>query len=100
MLPSDRDIEPQTGAGVYPVLRYINHVCPGSARENVAVAYPVTAHAKVLLASRDIKAGEELCWPYRLNPNHEERRKELKEIYNFSCECDVCTRYMRDSGKV
>ncbi|KAI0746851.1 SET domain-containing protein [Daedaleopsis nitida] len=84
------------GICVAPTIALANHSCD----PNAVIVFPRPASASAkeepllhLIALRDIAAGKEVrisyvdtTLPQRL------RQKELKEVYNFTCQCKLCTR--------
>eukprot|EP00026_Physarum_polycephalum_P008893 Phypoly_transcript_08996.p1 GENE.Phypoly_transcript_08996~~Phypoly_transcript_08996.p1 ORF type:complete len:442 (+),score=79.68 Phypoly_transcript_08996:114-1439(+) len=73
------------GSGLYPLISKFNHNCA----PNVSMEFADSSTA-FAIASRDIRAGEEMCISYvDLRMDFEDRRKELGE-YFFTCKCGVC----------
>lgn len=65
-----------------------NHSC-----EPNLMAISNSAKGDQLITTRKVKAGEELCYSYvSLLKPVKERRKRLKEFYNFDCKCPRCLR--------
>lgn len=92
--------------GIYPTLNYINHSCRHNATLRTPGAEPATLH---LIATRNIRAGDELAISYScfgvLNeqgkvvrelqmaaavPSTRDRRHLLIEQYGFVCQCAFC----------
>ena len=77
---------PLKGAAVFPLVSGINHSCD----PNCEVAY-VEDNGVMIVARRDVAAGEELTISY-VDPemDDEDRREELEETYGFECACPKC----------
>ncbi|KIO28086.1 hypothetical protein M407DRAFT_72305 [Tulasnella calospora MUT 4182] len=75
---------------VFPNAARMNHACAGAS--NVAYSWRQREGRFYLHALRDVREGEELLSAY-LDPKmpRSERRKILKEKYQFDCQCASCT---------
>ncbi|KAH9965901.1 hypothetical protein BC827DRAFT_777388 [Russula dissimulans] len=92
----------QVGAGFYAVSSYISHSCDPS-------AHPTFPHGNSemhLVATRDIKAGDEITVSYvdasvrdceDVVQARNRRRKELARGWRFACQCDRCVREVPSS---
>uniref|UniRef100_A0A6B2L5J7 SET domain-containing protein n=1 Tax=Arcella intermedia TaxID=1963864 RepID=A0A6B2L5J7_9EUKA len=81
------------GIGLYPAASVFNHSC----RPNVGVVF--SGRSVMLKALRPLQKGEELCISYiELGRNRASRRKDLKEGFNFDCECSLCSDGTLDSA--
>ncbi|KAF5332028.1 hypothetical protein D9758_014584 [Tetrapyrgos nigripes] len=85
----------QTGTALYTVSSYLSHSCDPSARPSFENG---TSELR-LIATRDLKAGDELTVAYVDVTQHEDesivdarrrRRMELARGWRFACECDRC----------
>lgn len=78
------------GAALYRLQSACNHSCD----PNAEVTFPNNNDTLVLVATRDIEAGEEICISYleecQRDRSRHSRRKQLMENYVFECECDKC----------
>lgn len=73
------------GSGLFPLVSKFNHSCAPNVTMEFADSNTVFA-----LASRDIRAGEEMTISYvDLRLDLEDRKRELHE-YFFDCRCGVC----------
>lgn len=81
------------GSGLLVNMSKVNHDCIGNCMHNYI------DHDKVVLlvCSRDISAGEELTYPYRLRRNRDQRRQMLLAVYGFECKCLACTAPLVDA---
>ncbi len=72
---------------IYEVASRINHECMPSATLNF-----FAGGAVVLVAAREIKAGEEITVSYGPTATGPgiERRKKIAQIFNFACRCNAC----------
>lgn len=81
---------PVVGAGFYRVTSYISHSCD----PNTKIAFLDRNDNMSLVATKDIKAGEELHVGYIDQKNGtlstEQRRQELFQRYRFKCMCLTC----------
>ncbi|KAG8470159.1 hypothetical protein KFE25_008580 [Diacronema lutheri] len=80
---------PSRGIALYPTVAQLNHSCEPNCQ--VVWAHTPAAEATVI-ATRRVKAGEELCISYvdtRLGVD--ERRAALARRYGFVCTCARCT---------
>lgn len=81
------------GVAVCPAAALINHSCD----PNVAVVFPRSASTTEepvlnVVAIQDIPTGSELYTSYiDVTLPTSQRRKELRETYNFSCSCSICS---------
>ncbi|KAI9452074.1 hypothetical protein F5148DRAFT_1289782 [Russula earlei] len=87
----------QVGAGFYAVSSYISHSCDPCARPS----FPTGTSEMHVVATRDIKAGDEITVSYvDVSVREDEdvvqaryrRRKELARGWRFACLCDRCVR--------
>ena len=80
--PSTRRVD--IGLSLYPMLPLLNHSChPNTIRLNVGSRV-------VVVAAEDIRAGDEVTDSYGQNclvAAREERRRRLRDNYNFTCHC-------------
>lgn len=85
--------------GMFLAIGRLNHSCVPNAQQTYIPAEfdstkPDSVNGvgyEVLYATRDIKRGEELCDCYiELRQTTEQRRKELKQHYQFVCTCVAC----------
>ncbi|KIJ28651.1 hypothetical protein M422DRAFT_189461, partial [Sphaerobolus stellatus SS14] len=87
------------GTSVSPLAALFNHSC----RPNAVIVFPRTPHPSTgasgssepslhVIAIRDIEPGEEVLTSYVdiSLPTHK-RQEDLKETYNFTCSCAVCS---------
>ncbi|KAH7035933.1 uncharacterized protein B0I36DRAFT_361244 [Microdochium trichocladiopsis] len=87
MLPDGR-------SAMFPLVARINHSCA----PNAANVWDPQAQVRVIWASRDIQAGEEVLVSYApLLQDTESRRERLRQ-YGFECGCDVCREDDDDAG--
>ncbi|KAG0366480.1 hypothetical protein BGZ54_005286 [Gamsiella multidivaricata] len=81
---------PVVGAGFYRVTSYVSHSC----EPNTKVAFLEHTNNMSVVATRDIKAGEELHVGFIDQKNGtlstEQRRQELFQHYRFKCMCPRC----------
>ncbi|KAF9561202.1 hypothetical protein EC968_005829 [Mortierella alpina] len=81
---------PVVGAGFYRVSSYMSHSCD----PNTKVAYQEHHNSLSVVATKAIKAGDELHVGFIDQKNGtlstEERRQELFQHYRFKCMCPVC----------
>jgi len=77
-----------SGSGIYPILSTINHSCVPNCTTTFRSEDGTLA---IVLANKDIKAGEELFISYIENEesSKQQREKDLKE-YGFICDCLLC----------
>ena len=73
------------GVGLWKYLSLFNHSClPNTI--NLGIGDFI-----IVKANRQIKKGEEINLSYETNSKHYTRRKKLlKNIYNFECDCSLC----------
>lgn len=74
-------------ASLFPVASFFNHSCSPN------VLNIVSGREMRCIAAQRIKPGEELCIAYANFAKYcrtEKRRKELKERWNFDCQCVRC----------
>lgn len=91
------------GVAISPLAALINHSC----NPNVAVVFPRFSSAKEeplihVVAIQDIQANAELFTSYiDITLPRAQRQKDLKETYNFTCECELCKQSTdSDNGQV
>jgi len=72
------------GVGLWILPSFINHSCHPNARRT-----HVGDHA-IVHASRDIKAGEEITFPYFDVLVPVSKRREASRAWGFECRCDRC----------
>ncbi|KAG2554467.1 methyltransferase FGSG_00040-like [Panicum virgatum] len=72
------------GVGLWILPSFINHSCHPNARRT-----HVGDHA-IVHASRDIKAGEEITFPYFDVLVPVSKRREASRAWGFECSCDRC----------
>ncbi len=79
---------PITGAGFYRVSSYILHSC----EPNVKLVFSEHSHRVSVVATRDVKAGDELLVSYINGEarSTEQRRLELFTKYRYQCTCPLC----------
>ncbi|CAO3564612.1 unnamed protein product [Mortierella alpina] len=79
---------PITGAGFYRVISYASHSC----EPNGKLVFSEHSHKASVVATRDVKAGEELFVGY-INSDAlstDQRRLELFTKYRYQCMCPRC----------
>jgi hypothetical protein len=78
----------ETDGGLFLTISRINHSC----RPNVHHSWRRDLQQTLILAARDLLAGEEICTSY--GPSEclatEERREYLHDRFAFDCQCDMC----------
>lgn len=80
------------GVAISPLAALINHSC----NPNVAVVFPRFSSAREeplihVVAIQDIQANSELFTSYiDITLPRSQRQNDLKETYNFTCECELC----------
>ena len=77
--------------GLFVLMAYANHSCVPNV---VHQCVPTYSNLKVLVASRDIKAGEEICHDYvgiAYQGTQTHVNRYIKEIWGFECTCTACT---------
>lgn len=75
-------------SAIYCAIGKLNHSCVPNAQQT---HIPETSE-EVLIASRTVECGEELCDCYiDLRQSRTERRKELRELFRFDCNCSACS---------
>ncbi|KAF9429826.1 hypothetical protein BGZ94_009354 [Podila epigama] len=81
---------PVVGAGFYRVTSYMSHSCV----PNTRIVFADHDHNMSVVATQDIKAGEELHVGFIDQKNGslstEQRRQELFQHYRFKCMCPLC----------
>ncbi|RHZ76497.1 hypothetical protein Glove_197g44 [Diversispora epigaea] len=79
---------PVIGAGFYRVASYIAHSCDS----NTETRFPNRNHELSIVATKPIKAGDELKISYIRTGqrNSENRRSELETKWRFRCTCTKC----------
>ncbi|XP_073997905.1 SET and MYND domain containing, class 5 [Rhodnius prolixus] len=84
------------GSGLYKMQKNINHSC----NPNATVTFPHSNFTLSLIASKNIKAGEEICVSYldecNLFRSRHSRRVILRNHYLFECHCEKCTEQAGD----
>ncbi|KAH9969622.1 hypothetical protein BC827DRAFT_1161441, partial [Russula dissimulans] len=77
-------------AGVFPMMARLNHGCSGA--PNAVYSWREREGVLVVYALKDIKSGEELLTTYLgTRQTRDERRRHLKQNYDFHCMCAYCT---------
>jgi hypothetical protein len=79
------------GVGLWVLPSFINHSCHPNARRT-----HIGDHA-IVHASRDIKAGEEITFPYFDVLVLVSKRREASRAWGFECKCDRCRFEAEDS---
>lgn len=79
------------GVGLWVLPSFINHSCHPNARRT-----HIGDHA-IVHASRDIKAGEEITFPYFDVLVPVSKRREASRAWGFECNCDRCRFEAEDS---
>lgn len=79
------------GVGLWVLPSFINHSCHPNARRT-----HIGDHA-IVHASRDIKAGEEISFPYFDVLVPVSKRREASRAWGFECKCDRCRFESEDS---
>ncbi|OEL26703.1 hypothetical protein BAE44_0012273, partial [Dichanthelium oligosanthes] len=79
------------GVGLWILPSFINHSCHPNARRT-----HVADHA-IVHACRDIKAGEEITFPYFDVLVPVSKRREASRAWGFECKCDRCRFESEDS---
>ncbi|KAG0057233.1 hypothetical protein BGZ83_000646 [Gryganskiella cystojenkinii] len=81
---------PVVGAGFYRVTSYMSHSC----EPNTKIAFEEHNNSLAVVATRDVKAGDELHVGFIDQKNGslstEQRRQELFQHYRFKCMCPLC----------
>ncbi|KAJ3807669.1 hypothetical protein F5876DRAFT_47627 [Lentinula aff. lateritia] len=95
----------QIGSAVYTVSSYLAHSCEPTARPS----FDAGTSQLHLIATRDLKAGEELTVAYVDVTQHEgesvvecrrRRRMELARGWKFACPCERCEREGQELGVI
>ncbi|PSS28173.1 hypothetical protein M430DRAFT_32646 [Amorphotheca resinae ATCC 22711] len=73
--------------GVFANVSRINHSC----RPNAKHSWNPTLQKQTVYAIRPIAAGEELSLSYLSGGTYSERQEQLKNLFGFSCACELCT---------
>ncbi|KDQ62205.1 hypothetical protein JAAARDRAFT_170436 [Jaapia argillacea MUCL 33604] len=82
--------------GLFPRMARLNHAC--SSAFNSVYSWREREGVLVVVALRDIKAGEELLTPYMdTKKSRRERQELLQSHYAFTCSCHVCSLPAKDS---
>lgn len=77
----------ERASGMYLAIARLNHSC----RPNAQQTHIPSTKEEVLYATRHIKRGEEICDCYiELRQSKEDRQRELKKLYRFTCCCPSC----------
>jgi hypothetical protein len=74
-------------SSLYVNLSRVNHSCLG----NVSQRYSKNRGVRILVACRDIRAGEEIAFNYIYAHPREAAKRRLNEHYGFECRCVACT---------
>lgn len=79
---------PITGAGLYKATSYLMHSC----EPNTKIVYSSRDHTVSLVATENIRSGDELQVGYIKNGklSTEQRRLELFTKYRLQCSCALC----------
>lgn len=92
-LPSSSNPPPSSSSpaadrvGMFPLVARINHSCAPNAAN---VWDPLSGGNRVIWASRDIEAGEEVLVSYAPLLRDTAARRERLRQYGFECACEVC----------
>ncbi|KAH7876410.1 uncharacterized protein C8R40DRAFT_1068726 [Lentinula edodes] len=95
----------QIGSAVYTVSSYLTHSCEPTARPS----FDAGTSQLHLIATRDLKAGEELTVAYVDVTQHEgesvvdcrrRRRMELARGWKFACPCERCEKEAKELGVI
>lgn len=80
------------GLGLYSPSNFFNHRCSGRGKyKAVANCYHFySGRSQYILLNDNHRNLEELTISYTVLEDYTERRKFLKENYNFECECERC----------
>ncbi|KAJ5504193.1 hypothetical protein N7463_007067 [Penicillium fimorum] len=76
--------------GIYPTISRINHSCLPNAHNSWDSA---SGHENIY-AVRFIGAGEEITISYDHGGPSDERRRHLKDAFDFDCDCSICSRQL------
>lgn len=81
-----------TGYGIWPLVSRCNHSCDPNVHLAATVRDPLV---ELLMATRDIRRGEALCWNYYADPaflqrGWFERNARLHQDFQFLCRCPRC----------
>lgn len=88
-LPSSSSSAGADRVGMFPLVARINHSCA----PNAANVWDLLGGGnRVIWASRDIEAGEEVLVSYAPLLRDTAARRERLRQYGFECECEVCGR--------
>lgn len=75
-------------AGIFPILSRINHAC----RPNINYYWNETEQTMRVIVTRTVERDDELSINYVYTFRaREERRRELREYFNFECQCHLCS---------
>ncbi|KZY59555.1 hypothetical protein A3735_15020 [Oleiphilus sp. HI0061] len=80
-------------SSIIPSLCFFNHSCnPNSQRQTYRTIEEYKSMSEKLIATKEIKKGEEVTWAYSdvLNDSLKNRRKKLKQRFGFQCSCKRC----------
>lgn len=80
------------GSALFRLGNSMNHSC----NPNVIITTPFNDHRIKVMALRDIKRGEELCFSY-IDESQPllQRQSELLQKYLFTCKCEKCSRELK-----
>ncbi|KUJ09168.1 SET domain-containing protein [Mollisia scopiformis] len=85
---------------LYNVASYFNHDCTPNALVDTSCPRHAGGHVKII-TRRDIRAGEEVTVSFIRKPGTtSQRRKELKDKWNFTCSCQTCTSNTKLTAKM
>jgi hypothetical protein len=73
-------------SGLFITMSRVNHDCIGNSEHY----YSNHVGVKILVATCEIKAGDEITFSYRNQETSQMRAKMLKSFYNFVCQCEGC----------
>ena len=90
------DFEMDKGVeGLFIYMAYANHSCLSNAAHHSIASHPTL---KLLVASRSIEAGEEICHSYiglqgqvELKQQGQQLQRTLQDKWGFMCTCAACT---------
>ncbi|XP_064631113.1 histone-lysine N-trimethyltransferase SMYD5-like [Lineus longissimus] len=84
------------GSGLYALQSTCNHSCV----PNAEVTFPHNNHVLEMIATQDIKAGQEICICYldecQRDRSRHSRQKVLRDNYLFTCSCVKCEEQVND----
>ena len=85
----EAEVDGRKHAYLFDKTSRFNHSC----KPNISFYHNPLTQLRAVYATRDIKAGEELCVTYlaKTYVPYSQRQADLLERYNFTCMCEVCS---------